>query len=209
MSEQKLKIYAFSGLGADARVFEALEVELIVLDWVPPQKNERIESYATRMAALIPSAEPCILLGVSFGGVVAVEVAKIIQPIHLVLISSIETDGEIRNLFKFVGKLNLMKLVPITLLKYTQCLIYPFFEAQNKTLLKLIIKDTDWKFARWAIQVLCLWKNKTMYPHTIRIHGDTDRLFPIKNQNVYLLKGGHFVVVDQAQKIDEILKKVI
>ena len=39
-----MKLYAISGLGADKRVFQYLDLdyELIHIDWIPPLKGERI-----------------------------------------------------------------------------------------------------------------------------------------------------------------------
>ncbi|MDF4221942.1 hypothetical protein [Maribacter huludaoensis] len=50
-----MKIYAISGLGADQRVFEHLnlDIELIALDWITPHKNESIKVYAKRLSEVI------------------------------------------------------------------------------------------------------------------------------------------------------------
>jgi len=78
-----MKIYCISGLGADRRVFKnlKLEAELIFVDWIIPKKKEHISSYASRLATVINQDEEFGLLGVSFGGLIAVEMNKVLIPI--------------------------------------------------------------------------------------------------------------------------------
>lgn len=71
-------IYCISGMGADEKAFINLQVngyELKFIPWIRPHKNERIEHYAERMAKYIKHDSP-ILLGLSFGGMVSIEIAK-------------------------------------------------------------------------------------------------------------------------------------
>ena len=86
-----MKIYAIPGLGADARVFANVQryLPLTIIDWKPNEANESIENYAGRMASEIPKNEPFILLGLSFGGVIAQEICRILKPEKLILLSSI------------------------------------------------------------------------------------------------------------------------
>lgn len=52
-----MKIYCFSGLGADERVFKFLELgddfEIIPVAWIEPDDFERIESYSERICKTI------------------------------------------------------------------------------------------------------------------------------------------------------------
>ncbi|WMJ74339.1 hypothetical protein RCC89_14360 [Cytophagaceae bacterium ABcell3] len=45
------KLYLFSGLGADKRAFQQLDLsayDTTFIEWVPPEKNETIEAYAKK-----------------------------------------------------------------------------------------------------------------------------------------------------------------
>ena len=101
-----MKLYAISGLGADERVFQFLKLnhKLIPLPWLTPEKNESIEKYAKRMAEMINTEDEFGILGLSFGGLVAVELSKLLNPKVTVLISSAETKDGLRSLYKLVGK---------------------------------------------------------------------------------------------------------
>ena len=93
-----MKLYGLSGLGTDKRVFEylTLDYEFIPIDWIEPRRKETIEEYALRLSELIDKNEDFGILGVSFGGLVAIEISKILNPKLTILISSVETKNELR-----------------------------------------------------------------------------------------------------------------
>lgn len=87
-----MKVYAISGLGADARVFQFLKlpIEIITIDWLSPKRNESLSEYAARLIPQINIKQEFILLGVSFGGLIALELSKLLKPKATILISSFD-----------------------------------------------------------------------------------------------------------------------
>lgn len=79
----KKHLYFIPGTAANSKIFERIELpkdqfEMHFLEWiVPASKDETIEAYAKRFSEGIIHENP-ILLGVSFGGIMAQEVSKII-----------------------------------------------------------------------------------------------------------------------------------
>ena len=101
-------IYCFSGLGADKRVFKHLKLDanLIHVDWIEPFENESIKSYSKRLSLKIPEdGKNFGILGVSFGGLIATEISKILNPKITILISSAETKYELRKSYIFIAKI--------------------------------------------------------------------------------------------------------
>ena len=92
-----MKIYAFSGLGTDERIFRqlALDHELIPVKWINPLPKEKLSSYAQRLGEQIDQSEPFALLGVSFGGMLVSELVKTLNPEKVILISSASTRFEL------------------------------------------------------------------------------------------------------------------
>ena len=89
-------VYVFSGLGADERVFHKIDFssyDVHFIKWITPKKNESIESYALRLTLQITKPLP-VLIGLSFGGMMAVEVAKHIATEKIVLISSAKSKNK-------------------------------------------------------------------------------------------------------------------
>ena len=109
-----MKLYGISGLEADKRVFEklTLECEFVPLEWIQPLQNESIENYSKRFSTVIDQDIEYGILGVSFGGLIAVEISKVLNPTFTVLISSAETRKDLRPIFRGVGKTGIISLIP-------------------------------------------------------------------------------------------------
>lgn len=210
------KIYILSGLGVDKRVFnnfDFVDMDVEFIDWISPQKKETLSNYTKRIASNIQSELP-ILIGLSFGGIVAIEIAKIIKVKQIILIASAKNKFELPLYYRLVGKLQLNKLVPTSILKTHNSITNWFFGAntkEDKDLLKNIINDTNPIFLKWAINQIVNWKNSTISKDIVHIHGNKDRIIPIRNiQADYIISGGgHFMTVDRASEIENILLMVI
>lgn len=75
------KVYILSGLGADERVFKYLDfkdLDITFVQWIKPKPHEKLMDYVERLREQIKQDNP-ILIGLSFGGIVAAELAKIIR----------------------------------------------------------------------------------------------------------------------------------
>lgn len=111
----KKELYIFSGLGADERVFQRLDFSgfsVTFIKWIIPQDKETIENYASRLLDQIKTKK-ATLIGLSFGGIMAVEVAKQIEVEKVILIASTKTKKEIPFYYRFAGLLGLQKILPI------------------------------------------------------------------------------------------------
>ncbi|MFA6059672.1 MAG: alpha/beta hydrolase [Taibaiella sp.] len=206
-------IYMFSGLGADSLAFQNLHLpgyKLVYVDWIPPQKSESLEHYASRIKSRITTPDP-IVVGLSFGGMVAVEVAKQMRVRKLILISSAKTKHDLATGSFFLFKnLRLYKIIPGSLLKQTNFMVYALFgikSEKDKKALTEILKSNDPHFFRWAMNNILSWKNETIPPHLIHIHGTSDKIIPYRAVKAdYGIKGGgHFMVLNHADTISNII----
>ena len=132
---------------------------------------------------------------------------KFLKPELTILISSAETKNEIRLMFRFFGKLNLIKIIPAKLFKPPVWLLSYFFGTRKTKLLKNILDDTDLPFAKWAVKELVNWENVSRIENVIKIHGSKDRLIPVRGERkMEIIKdGGHFMIVDKADEISNII----
>ena len=208
-----MKIYGISGLGADKRVFQFLnlEYEFIPIDWIDPLKNESIAEYSKRFSSVIDTSEKFCVLGVSFGGLIAVEISKFLKPELTILISSAETRKEIPLIYRFLGKTKIVKIIPAKLLNPPRWIAKILFGTKKVTLLNEILNDTDLKFTKWAVQELFAWKNDQRVENVLKITGTKDKLIPQKpNENIAFIKGGgHLMIIDNAKEVSEIINKEI
>ena len=202
-----MKIYAISGLGADERVFKFLDLnyELVPLNWIENKKNETIESYSKRLAQKIDTSEDFIVLGLSFGGLIATEMNKFLNPKTTILISSIETKNELPLIYKVGGKLNFTKLIPDNLLTKSNQFVEFLFGTKKKKLLNNIITESNPIFSKWALNALLTWQNTTRIKNVLKISGSKDKLFPPSKNAIIIEKGTHFMIVDKAQEVSKLI----
>jgi pimeloyl-ACP methyl ester carboxylesterase len=208
--------YLFSGLGVDERVFKYMDMQgyhVHFVTWIEPCKNEPVEAYVHRLLVQIATPKP-VLIGLSFGGMMAVEVARYIEVEKVILISSAKTKHELPFYYRLAGSLNLHRLIPVGLLKQANAFSYWIFDIkgrEQKQLLAAILKDTNPAFINWAINVIVKWKNRVKPARYLHIHGTADRILPAKYIDNYtpIENGGHFMVVDKAGEISRIIEQYI
>lgn len=206
-------IYVFSGLGADERVFKNLDfsdLQVVHIKWIIPEPNETIEHYASRIRQSIITPNP-VLIGYSFGGIMAIEVAKQIETEKIILIASAKTRKEIPPYYRFAGKLRIHRLLPAALLKYPNFFtnwIFGTKTAEDKQILKQILVETDPGYLKWAIDQIVCWKNTFIPDNLIHIHGTKDRVLPIRfvKQDITIETGGHLMTLNRAEGLSAIIR---
>jgi len=210
-----VKCYCISGLGADKRAFKYLnfDVDLIHIEWIPPTSNETLTSYSKRLSKQIDDSEPFILLGLSFGGLVACEIASFLKPKQTILISSLTNNKELPVIFRLIGKTRIHNIIPHFLLKPPMFLAYWLFgvhTTDSKKLLAEIISDTDTIFLKWALDKLLSHQAPKAPVDLIRIHGTHDRLISAKQASGinWVNNGGHFMVIQKADQVNNLLKQL-
>ncbi len=187
--------------------FEGFEV--VHIDWILPLENETLQNYALRISENIKD-ENAILIGLSFGGILSVEISKIKKFKKIFLLSSAKTKSEIPFYYRLIGKLNLLKILPNSILKRVNSLTYLVFGAKTnaeKSLLEDIVRNTDNIFLKWALHQIMNWKNENYSENIIHIQGDCDLILPhIFVKYDYLIKGGtHFMTLNQSKAIETII----
>jgi pimeloyl-ACP methyl ester carboxylesterase len=209
-------IYIFSGLGGDERIFQRLKLSGFshsFIRWEVPLGKETIEHYASRLLIQVKISRP-ILIGLSFGGLIAIEIAKQIETGKVIIISSVKTKKEIPTIYRRGGKLRLHKLLPIQLLRGNNLFsdwVFRDTSESDKQLLKSIFLDTNNTFLRWAIDSAVRWENETCLNNLTHIHGTADRIFPIRfvTCDVKVDNGGHLLTLKNADEISDILKTIL
>ena len=209
-------LFLFSGLGADHRVFQFLDLSgfrVTYIKWLEPLARESMQHYAARHTAQIDVEKP-VLVGLSFGGMIAMEVAKHIATEKIVLISSAKTQKEIPPYFRIAGKLKLNKLAAMRVAKKPNALSYRMMGAKTeseKTLMKTILTETDPVFFKWAIEKVVTWNNKVLHENVVHIHGTKDLLLPHRfvKADFSITNGTHLMTIQHAKEVSKMLRKII
>lgn len=212
-----VKAYFISGLGADRKAFYKLKLppryEAVYLDWISPLPSEPIQEYAKRFSANIESNEQFILIGLSFGGIMAIEIARIKKPQKIILISSVAVSDDLPWYFKMAGKIGLQHVIPPGFYKKATLLnhIMGSGSKEDKLMVMTFIRQTDPAFIRWSLNAILRWKQKERTGNLIQIHGSNDRLLPLRFTHAdYIVdRGRHLMVLNRAVEINKILEQIL
>jgi hypothetical protein len=210
------KVYFISGLGADKRIFSFLDLsfcEPVFVDWITPLKNESLQSYAVRLGKNIPGKDP-VIIGISLGGMLATEIAKVNSSAKVIIISSNKTAEEFPFYLRIGKYLPIYKWLPDKFLKQRHALYSWIFGTkgeQEKMVLRQIIAESDMRFVKWSIDAILSWKNSDIPPNLVHIHGTADALLPYRfvKADFTIKNGKHVMPLDKHEEISRLLKKLV
>ena len=119
MDTNKISVYCMPGLAASSLIFERInlpESQFVIhlLDWELPIGNQSLQEYAQRMAKKITAPNP-VLIGVSFGGILVQEMAAFLNPLKVIIISSVKSNVEFPRRMKIAKTTKAYKLIPTSI----------------------------------------------------------------------------------------------
>jgi len=212
-----VRAYFISGLGADKKAFQRIQLpqgyEPVYLEWISPQKEESLTDYARRFSSQIKNDDAFILIGLSFGGMLATEIAKLRKPLKTIIISSIGSSNELPWYFKRAGRIGLHKYVPIKLLGAATVLKNMMGAAskEDKAIIYHYAKFADPGLIRWSLNAIINWQQPERLPGIVHLHGSNDHMLPLRFTHPdYIIKnGGHLMVFNKAEEVNKILGDVL
>lgn len=209
--------YLIPGMGADHRIYSRFNLrygQIHHLDWLPPRKAETFEEYAVEVSERI-TTENNIIIGSSMGGMMAVEVSKIIQPKSTILISAPVGIHEFPRILKFTKWTRIHHVVTPAMIEKLNFLANTFMGFKDENQKKLFFEMMDKlgpEFIRFSVKALLDWKN-TERPRgdLLQIVGTKDVLFDYKKMKepILLDGGGHFSCFDRSEEISNIINTYI
>jgi pimeloyl-ACP methyl ester carboxylesterase len=150
------------------------------IDFIQPNPRETLVSYASRMASQLPSNS--FIGGVSFGGIVALEVARILRPRGCILISSIRHPSELPPWFRIGRLLGGRCCVSFLAMIGSAAAVLPKSVCTSTTIRAKKLAGTDGSWHRWATSAVIDWKPELAFDGcpVLQIHGTADSTFPIR-----------------------------
>ena len=209
-------IYAIPGLGTTEKLYKNLNikgVEIIVLKWPLPEKDDTMHSYAKKFLPQINTSQPFCLLGVSFGGMLCSELSDILSPQKTFLISTSKHRKELPwyiRLFKHIALHNIVSEKTHRKMAYEGRWFIGFGSALIPEYLGMINSMTE-NYFKNCINIIVNWNRKNLPKNYIHIHGSADRLLRFKYVRAdYTIKdGSHAMVVFRAEEINKIIETEI
>lgn len=209
------KVYFISGLGADKRGFSFLDLSFcdpIFIDWIKPLRKESLKSYALRLRNQIPEEHPTVV-GVSFGGMLACEMAKADPLMNTIIIASSKSANEFPSYLRVGKYFPFYRWLPESVIKSSRSLNWMFGvkDETQKKLLANIVADIDPYFLKWAIDAILHWKEKEEPANVKHIHGTADKLLPFRYVKAdYKIQGGtHLISINKPKEISSLLQQLV
>ena len=206
-------VYLLPGMAGGDRIFDRLGPLLPnarAINWIDPRSDESLAKYAVRIAAEVTEAD-CFIAGVSFGGVVALEVSRIVQPRGCFLISSnpnqlppwlriwrIFAGSDCQRTLNGIGRV---------------ASIIPRKSRTRSTgrITKLAGAAGGWQ--RWATSAVLGWRPDCRVADVsiIQIHGDADATFPIRyvTPDIIIPTGGHVLPLTHPNAVADAMLSVM
>ncbi|WP_299665560.1 alpha/beta hydrolase [uncultured Polaribacter sp.] len=216
---KKTPIYFVPGLAASPRIFENLELDpekytFHYLEWIRPLAvEEDIDNYACRLSDDITEENP-VLIGVSFGGIMAQELAKFVNPKKVIIISSVKNQNELPKRFRFAKFTKIYRIFPTIVVENFEeyaCFFLGKSLKKKAELYQKYLSVRSKKYLKWSIFNIIQWEQMKPVENIVHIHGSKDTVFPIKNiKNTIEVDGGtHIMILTKAKKISKIIDEVL
>ncbi len=209
-----IHIYLIPGMGTDHRVFNDYQFDNALIratriKWVDPQESTSLEEYAQLLSSQIDTTAPFILIGVSMGGMLAMELSRILNPEAIVLVSSARSSKGLPLKAKFGKYLPTYRLLTDKwLARVANIKWFPkdVKNKQHKLLYRSMLKDTGADFLKWQLNAIIHWSYALHSddPPVFHIHGKKDRVLPLKKcvtADVVIEGGTHKMVVNRSEEL--------
>lgn len=212
------KIFFIPGLGANEKVFDNigdLNCDQIKIKWLDNLEDESINEYSRRLIEAYDIGENDIVAGLSFGGILAQEIARILYHKEVILISSFRDIKDLKPLYRFGLKTGLYKLTPGFRIPIVDEIIAYNLNSENqesKPILKEMLEHTDYNLLKWSLEKIAQLpsaSNDSFITHNII--GNNDKILQTwSNEYTTIIEGGsHFMVYEKADEVTSTILKIL
>ena len=212
-----MPVVLLSGMAADARLFAAQSAvfpSLRVQPWIAPLPGESLRGYAARLAPLIDPGVPFVVGGASFVGVVALEVAALLpSALACVLVGSVRAPSGLPLRWRLLRPA--ARLGPDALGRLAALAARfgrPFLGAGTLRRLRRLARP-EAAFVRWATCAVATWTPSpaARLVRAFHIHGSADRVLPVElaRPDVVVPGGAHALSLFSPDAVNQFLADVL
>jgi len=218
-SDTTLTVYLLPGHGSDYRVWQEMDFsgyDTVHLDYpFLPERGERMPEYAQRLLAKIDTTRPFALVGISLGGMLAVEMAQHCNPAAVVILSSARGRFDLPWRYRVQRYLPLQYLLPGALMRQLTIWIQPWFEPQVHTRRELcadMLRQKPAKLFARGVKMIIHWQRQQLDSSVVHLHGTHDSTLPLKavSPPVIVLPGAtHMMTLFEPRTVEAILRPIL
>lgn len=196
-----MRIVALVGLGMNPRAVSNISdrFQIEVAPTLDHHKHETLKSYARRWADELRLNSDDVVIGFSFAGPVALEMAQYKRIKGCILISTFADPKELPEFQRRALNLGLHKWIPYSLgwkLGEWWAKKKGVIHGENKKAVAAIQRATRPQFYRWVLEGLKNWEGTQPSCSVLRLHGTDDHIIPIASNttDTFFIEGNHFLL---------------
>lgn len=209
-------IILLPGLGADGRMFEPQRLAFPGLqtpEWIAHRAAESLADYARRMAATIDPPPRFYLGGASFGGMVALEMARHIRPKAVFLIGSCRSGRQLPWALRFWYPFG--RAIPDAMVRLAGRLPVRDWARilqagpQHAVLFRDMLRQVSIPFLRWGHRAIVQWDGVAELPIPVcQIHGREDRFIPVRctEPDAVVNGAGHLLSLTHPEEVNAFIR---
>ena len=214
----RTNVYLFPGQGSDYRIFQRISLpenyDTIHISYPVPERKATMKTFAQLLSLRIDTSHAFILIGVSLGGMLCCEIAEILKPEKVIIISSAAERSELPFRYRFQKYVPLNRIIPKRLLKAGALMMQPLVEPdrnREKATFKSMLRAKDPRYLKRTINMIINWDRNGRNPAVVHIHGDRDHTIPIRNVkcDIPVKDGSHMMTLTRGDEINMIIVKHI
>ncbi|HEX8525070.1 MAG TPA: alpha/beta hydrolase [Tepidisphaeraceae bacterium] len=202
MAQPLPRLVLLPGLGVGEGLFgkqKSLPVRVEFPQILTPRQEESFAAYAARLAKTIDPTPPLYLGGVSFGAMLAMEMAKELNAAGVFSLSGATNKSQISPIIRILALL--ASGMPRALFPLAQKVTPAFlrilgrWDRQERHFLLDVFETVNFELARWGAVRIMEWRAPAGIPCPMYwIHGEIDHVVPVKAvpADAIVLGGGHF-----------------
>lgn len=192
------------GLGATAAMYNTLRRKIAFpikfIDWPSYRGEKTYSDVARRVIGEYGIVDGDVVGGSSLGGMVALEMTKLITPRAVILLGSALRPAEVQRLLTLLSPL--ATITPISFLQLVA--------GRYSPLLRAAFSHADINFIRAMGLYLPHWTGYSGTKHDIfRLHGGKDHIIPCPSAGSEVIEdAGHLLMITHAKETAEFMERV-
>lgn len=203
------------GMGADGRLFgpqAAGGLRFDICELARPERNQSLPDYARTCCTRMALDGPCVLVGVSFGGMLAFEMARYCPASAVVLVASCCRRSAVPSRYRYLELVS--RLVPSGLIRRRAEVSGRLLARIERTtpevgeVVVAMARDVDVIQLRRIARMIMRWRPKLSLACPIhQIHGSVDRIIPLAGvrPDEVVQGGGHLINLTHADQVNHFI----
>ena len=204
-----MHVYLIPGMGCTERLFDGINLSPFsqsVIRFETAGKGEALSDCATRLSEKIDTTKPFALLGVSMGGMLAMEMTKVLDPALVILISSARNSKELPRRARWWRYFPIYRIVPAAILRWAALRCEPMMgirSKEHKLLFRNMLKEIDARWLKASIHMVVNWRGSPAFDRVVQIHGTRDKVLPHRyiTDCTSIRGGSHLMGLNRQDKI--------